>query len=476
VVAPKRRVFIDVTPLRQSRDLRVLLGGQLVSLLGTQLTAVAVPYQVYRLTHSSLDVGLVSLAQLVPLLLCSLYGGTVIDATDRRKLLIRVEILMGLSSAGLALNADLGPRIWPLFVLPAVTAGLTAFDNPTRSSIVPNLVTPEHIATTSAMNQVLNQLGTIVGPALGGILLAGAGINFVYWIDVVSFAVAVVAAWAISPQPPARHATRPGLRSIAEGFRFIRGRQGIQGAYLIDINAMVFGMPRALFPAMALSVFRGGATTVGFLYAAPGVGALAGALITGWIAQLRRQGLAVIIAVIVWGAAIVAFGLTRNLPLALLFLAIAGWADVISAVLRSTIIQLSVPDRLRGRLAAIQIGVVQGGPRLGDLEAGAVGNAFGNEVSVVSGGLACIAGALLLSRLLPGFRTVEVGPGTVPIDPEPADPEPADPEPADADLTEADLTEADLTEADLTEAAPSATPPAGPPHQTAARSPGEPGQ
>ena len=162
--------------------------------------------------------------------------------------------------------------------------------------------------------------------------------------------------------------------------------------------------PRALFPAMALSVFRGGATTVGFLYAAPGVGALAGALITGWIAQLRRQGLAVIIAVIVWGAAIVAFGLTRNLPLALLFLAIAGWADVISAVLRSTIIQLSVPDRLRGRLAAIQIGVVQGGPRLGDLEAGAVGNAFGNEVSVVSGGLACIAGALVLARLRPGFR------------------------------------------------------------------------
>jgi MFS family permease len=261
VVVPKRRVFIDVTPLRQSRDLRVLLGGQLVSLLGTQLTAVAVPYQVYRLTHSSLDVGLVSLAQLVPLLLCSLYGGTVIDATDRRKLLIRVEILMGLSSAGLALNADLGPRIWPLLVLPAVTAGLTAFDNPTRSSIVPNLVTPEHIA-------------------------------------------------------------------------------------------------------------------------------------------------------------------------------------------------------------AIQIGVVQGGPRLGDLEAGAVGNAFGNEVSVVSGGLACIAGALLLSRLLPGFRTVEVGPGAVPIDPEPADPEPADPKPADADFTEADLTEA----------APSATPPAGPPHQTAARSPGEPGQ
>lgn len=421
---PRRRVFIDVTPLRHSRDLRILLGGQLVSLLGTQLTAVAVPYQVYRLTRSSLDVGLVSLAQLIPLLICSLYSGTVIDAADRRKLLLRVEVLMGCCSGGLALNADLGARLWPLFVLPAVTAGLTAFDNPTRNAIVPNLVTPEHIATTSAMNQVLNQLGTIVGPALGGILLAGAGINFVYWIDVVSFAVAVIAAWAISPQPSAEHATRPGLRSIAEGFRFIRGRQGIQGAYLIDINAMVFGMPRALFPAMAVNVFRGGAATVGFLYAAPGVGALAGALATGWVAHVRRQGVAVIVAVIVWGAAIVAFGLTGNLLLALMFLATAGWADVISAVLRSTIIQLSVPDRLRGRLAAIQIGVVQGGPRLGDLEAGAVGNAFGNEVSVVSGGLACIAGALVLARLLPGFRTVEVSADTAPAREPPPGPEP----------------------------------------------------
>jgi MFS family permease len=172
---------------------------------------------------------------------------------------------------------------------------------------------------------------------------------------------------------------------------------------------MVFGMPRALFPALAANVFGGGAAVVGFLYAAPGVGALAGALTTGWISHLRRQGRAVTVAVIVWGAAIVAFGLTRNLPLALLFLAIAGWADVISAVLRNTIIQLSVPDRLQGRLSAIQIGVVAGGPRLGDLESGAVATAFGNQASIVSGGLLCIAGALALSRLLPGFRKVELG-------------------------------------------------------------------
>jgi MFS family permease len=408
----RRRVFIDLEPLRQSRDLRWLLGGQLVSLLGNQLTAVAIPYQVYRLTHSSLDVGLVSLAQLIPLLLCSAYGGTVIDATDRRKLLIRVEAVMALCSAGLALNTDFGARLWPLFVLPAIASGLTGFDNPTRNAIVPRLVGTEHISTAAAMVQVLNQVGVIVGPAMGGLLLAGAGADFVYWFDAASFLVAIAAAWAISPQPRSDGATQPGLRAMAEGFRFIRHRPGIQGAYLIDVNAMVFGMPRALFPAMAISVFHGGATAVGFLYAAPGVGALAGALATGWVTQIRRQGLAVIVAVMVWGAAIVAFGLTSVLPLALLFLAIAGWADVISAVLRNTIIQLSTPDRLRGRLAAFQIGVVQGGPRLGDLEAGAVGNAFGNEFSVISGGLACIVGAAVLAWRMPGFRKVEVNAAT----------------------------------------------------------------
>jgi MFS family permease len=406
------RVFIDLAPLRQSRDLRWLMGGQLVSLMGNQLTMVAIPYQVYRLTHSSLDVGLVSLAQLIPLLICSVYGGPIIDSTDRRKLLIRVEIVMALCSAGLAVNTDLGARLWPLFVLPAISAGLTGFDNPTRNAIVPRLVTAENITTAAAMLQVLNQVGVIVGPALGGLLLAGAGADFVYWFDAASFLVAIAAAYAISPQPASEGATRPGVRAIAEGFRYIRRRPGIQGAYLIDVNAMVFGMPRALFPAMAISVFHGGASVVGFLYAAPGVGALAGALATGWVTHIRRQGRAVIVAVMVWGAAIVAFGLTSILPLALLFLAIAGWADVISAVLRNTIIQLSTPDRLRGRLAGIQIGVVQGAPRLGDLEAGAVANAFGNEFSVISGGLACIAGAIVLAGVLPGFRKVEVSAAT----------------------------------------------------------------
>jgi predicted MFS family arabinose efflux permease len=317
----RRRLLIDLTPLRRSRDFRRLTFGELVSVLGTQLTTVAVPYQVYHVTHSSLDVGLASLAQLA-----------------------------------------------------------------------------------------LFQLGTVAGPAVAGLLLAGAGVRFIYWIDVASFMVTLVSVVLLSPQPPSADpgGHRPGLRSIIEGLSFVRGRQAIQGAYLIDINAMVFGMPRALFPALATTYFGGGAATLGFLYAAPGAGALLGALTTGWVSRIQRQGLAVIVAVIVWGVAITCFGLVPWLPGALLLLAVAGCADVISAVFRSTIIQLAVPDSLRGRLAGLQIAVVTGGPRIGDLESGAVAAAFGDTVSIVSGGLACVAGALVLARLLPGFRRQRV--------------------------------------------------------------------
>jgi MFS family permease len=402
----RRRLLIDLTPLRRSRDFRFLVGGELVSVLGTQLTTVAVPYQVYQLTRSSLAVGLVSITQLLPLIAGSLLGGSVADAVDRRRVLMAAQVLMAACSAGLAVNADLGPSLWPLFVLPALAAGFSGLDSAGRNAIVPNMVRRSEVSTANAIFQALFQFGLVAGPALAGLLLAGAGVRFVYWMDVASFGVALVAVFLISPQPaPADLAGhRPGLQSILEGLRYVRGRQAIEGAYLIDINAMVFGMPRALFPALAVSVFGGGASTVGFLYAAPGAGALIGALTTGWVSRIQRQGLAVILAVIAWGFAVTCFGLVSWLPLALLLLAVAGCADVISAVFRSTIIQLSVPDALRGRLAGLQIAVVTGGPRIGDLESGAVAAAFGDTFSVVSGGLACIAGALLLARLLPGFR------------------------------------------------------------------------
>jgi len=401
-------ILLDVSPLRRSRDFRRLITGLGVSTLGTQLTAVAVPFQVYAITRSSLYVGLVSLAQLFPLIFGSLFGGSVVDSVDRRRLLLVVELLGALSSAGLALNADFGPVLWPLFVFPAVTAALSGVDSSARNAMIPAMIGLKAIPAANAMFQALFQTGSIVGPAAAGLLLAGAGVHVVYWLNVFTFLWAAGAAFLISPQPPTRAAgtapTRPGWRSTVEGLRFVRRTQTVQGAYVIDLNAMVFGLPRALFPALAATVFGGGATTVGLLYAAPGCGALLGALSSGWVGRIRRQGLAVIVAVIAWGLAITGFGLVRFLPAALVLLAVAGWADVVSAVFRNTIIQFAGPESLRGRLMGVQMAVVAGGPRLGDLESGAVATAFGDTFAVVSGGLACIVGALAVARLLPEFR------------------------------------------------------------------------
>jgi predicted MFS family arabinose efflux permease len=417
-----RHLVMDVSPLHRSRDLRCLVAGQSLAALGAQLTMVAVAYQVYLLTRSSLDVGLVSLGQVLPLIAGALLGGSLADGADRRRVLLGAQLLTLLCSAGLAVNADAGPALWPLFALPAVAAGFTATTEAGLSAILPNLVRRSEIAAVNAMFQALFQIGLVAGPAVAGLLLAGAGVRLVYWIDVATLAAAIVATFLIGPQSPQAGASHPpGLRSIVAGLRYLRGRPVIQGAYLIDINAMVFGMPRAVFPALAATVFGGGARTLGFLYAAPGAGALLGALTTGWVHRIRRQGRAVIAAVLVWGAAITCFGLVRWLPAALALLAVAGCADVISAVFRSTIIQLAVPDQLRGRLMGMQMAVVTGGPRIGDAESGAVANAFSPITSVISGGLACIAGALILARLLPAFRRQQA-----PAAPDGAQPDPAE--------------------------------------------------
>jgi MFS family permease len=409
-----RRFFVDVAPLRLSRDFRWVYGGQMVSFLGTQLTVVAVPYQVYRLTHSSLQVGLVSLVQLVPLIVGSFIGGSIVDGHDRRQVLLVTEILLALTSVGLAANATVAhPALWPLYVITAVAAALSGVASPAYTATIPNLVADENLPAAYALWQVLMQVGAVAGPGLAGLLLAGTGLSVVYWTDVASFAAAFVSVLAIRPQPPSAdpdgEVRKPGVRSIVEGLRYLKGRQVLQGVFLLDINAMVFGMPRALFPALGTKVFKGGARAVGLLYAAPGAGALLGAITTGWVGRVRRQGRAVILAVAVWGLAIAAFGAVRSLPIALVLLALAGWADVISAIFRSTILQRSIPDQLRGRMSAVQIAVVTGGPRLGDFEAGAVASAVSVPFSVISGGLACMAGAAVLGRRLPRFARYREG-------------------------------------------------------------------
>jgi MFS family permease len=397
--------MIDVAPLRDSRDFRLFFLGQLVSMLGSQLTMVAIPYQVYRQTHSSFQVGAVSLVQLVPLVICSLAGGSYVDAWDRRRMMLWSFAALALTSAGLALNASaMHPQLWALYVISALGAGLTGFVSPARMAVVPSVVPSSQLVPAFAFMQVVIQVGTVVGPALAGLLIAAADLALVYGIDAATFVVAMVTVFLMRPMRPTGHTERPGWRAFVEGVRYLRGRQAVQGAYLIDINAMVFGMPRALFPAMAETVFHGGALTLGLLYAAPGAGALVGALTTGWVNGIRRQGFAVIVAVIVWGASIAVFGFVDTLGLALVLLAVAGWADVISAVLRNAIILAAAPDAMRGRLASFQSAVVQSGPRLGDMEAGTVAALTSTTFSVVSGGLACIAGALVLARLMPGFR------------------------------------------------------------------------
>ena len=398
------KILVDTTPLRQSRDFRLLFIGQLVSMLGTQLTVVAIPFQVYSLTHSSLQVGAISLAQLFPFIAGALLAGPLGDSLDRRRIMLYTAGALALTSAALAFNASVHhPSLLALYLVSSVAAAFNGFANTARMASVPGLVERHQIAAAAAMMQVTFQVGTVVGPALSGLLL-GVGLPLVFGIDAGTFVVAILATFLMAPIPASKgHSLNP-WESAKEGLRFLRSRQALQGVYIIDINAMVFGMPRALFPAMAGSVFGGGTITLGFLYAAPGIGALIGAVTTGWVARLKRQGRAVIVAVVVWGAAIAVFGLVHMLWVALVMLGIAGWADVISAVLRNTILQTSIPDRFRSRMSGIQMAVVQGGPRLGDMESGAVATATSIEFSVVSGGLACIAGAVIIGLLMPHFR------------------------------------------------------------------------
>jgi MFS family permease len=365
---------------------------------------VAAPFQVYQLTNSSLMVGLLGLAQVLPLIAGSLIGGALADAHDRRRVLLLAQVLVGATSMGLALNAMLAnPHVWIIFLLTTLQAAFYGLDRPTRSAATPALVGPINLPAALALNQLLLQLSIVIGPALGGVLIAKVSMASAYWVDTVSFGFAIVALLLMKPILPEGGGTRASAASIVEGLRFLKGRQALQGTFVIDINAMVFGMPRALFPALGTTVFGGSAAAVGLLYAAPGAGAMIGALTSGWVSRIDRQGRATILAVIAWGASIAAFGLTSMLPLALVLLAVAGASDVISAVFRNTIMQQVTPDTLRGRMAALHIAVVTSGPRLGDAESGLVASATSVSFSVVSGGLICIAGVVVMQLLAPAL-------------------------------------------------------------------------
>jgi MFS family permease len=409
-----RRIAIDVTPLRVSRDFRLLWTGSLISALGSQFVRVGLYIQVYALTGSPAQVGLLGVSALAGNVAGTFIGGSFIDAHDRRRVLIWTQVGHVAVSGWLVAGAIGGhPPLLLLHVANLLTWGLGAIDGAARQAATPRLVGVELMPSAVALNQVLWQTTGIVGPALAGVLIARTSPTAAYAVDLVSYAGLFVAAIAIQPLPPlpSPDGVRPvGVRAVRESIRYVGHHRLIRSTFVIDLIAMIFGMPAALFPVLAVEQFHRGPEVVGLLFAAPAVGALAQLLVAGSVTRIRRQGEAVIWSVAGWGAAIAAFGLVgAHLAWALLFLALAGAADVVSAIFRSTILQVSIPDALRGRLGGIFLLVVSGGPRIGDLEAGIVAAAVSPTFSVVSGGLACIVGAFWCAVRYPELRRYDAG-------------------------------------------------------------------
>jgi MFS family permease len=398
------RVAIDTRPLRSSPSFRWLWLGQTVSYIGSQVVGVAVPYQVYQLTGSTLAVGLVSFVELLPLLTLTLIGGAIADAVDRRRLLLWTEAALLLTGVGFVINASLDePRVWALYVLGFLAASFFCLGVGGMRSLTPHLVPEDQIVAASNLNGLYSNLGAVAGPALAGLLIAAIGLPLTYVLDVVSFGASLLSIWVLPRIPSDPEADRPGLRSVVEGFRYLKNHRVVLGSFLVDSNAMVFGMPSALFPALAANHFGGGATTVGYLYAAPYAGALLCSLTSGWTSHVRRQGLAVLVAAGLWGAAITVFGLVDSLWLALVFLAIAGGADLVSALFRSAILLSATTESMRGRLAGIEFAQVASAPTLGNVEAGLVASLTSIRFSVVSGGVLCVAGTVVIGLLLPAL-------------------------------------------------------------------------
>lgn len=397
-------VLTDVTPLREHPGFRRLWAGETISAMGNQLTTTAVPLQVYAITKSSFAVGVTGLVALVPLVTFGLLGGAISDAVDRRRLVLLTSSGLAVVSAALLALAVVGLRaVWPLYLVVGVQAALVAVDQPARRAMIPRLVPLEQLPAATALGQVGWTAALTFGPLLAGVAIAASGYGLAYGIDVLTFVAALYGVGRLPSMPPMGGVTSAGFRSVGEGFQFLATKPVVLMTFVVDIIAMIFGMPRALFPAIAQTQFGGGTQTAGLLYSAIAAGALLGAALGGWFGRIRRQGLAVVVAIVIWGLAIAGFGLTHALLVGVLLLATAGAADMISAVFRTAILQTATPDEMRGRLSGVFIVVVTGGPRLGDLESGTVASLTSTTFSVVSGGLACVVGVVAAAAAVPSF-------------------------------------------------------------------------
>jgi len=402
---------IDVRPLRVVAYRRMWIGNG-VSFFGFQFTSVAVPVEMYAITRSSAWVGLLGLAALVPLLIFGLWGGAVADVVDRRKLLLASSSLAWLSTLGLLAQALLGLRSpVVLLVLIAVQSAAYAISSPARQAIIPRLVPTPLIPAANTLGYTTTTAGGVFGPLAAGLIFGAystdTGVTIAYLVDALLFTVAFWSTYRLPPIAPIVRepgAPRPtaGLRGIATGLRFLATQPVLMMSFGIDLIAMVLAMPRALFPEVAEERFGGG-SAVGWLFAAIAIGSVLGGLTSGWIGRVKRQGLALVIAVVAWGVAIGFSGFAHQLWLMVLLLAVGGAADLVSAVYRQSILQTFAPDQLRGRLQGVFTVVVAGGPRLGDLRAGATADLTGVTASWAGGGFAAAGLAVLLAAVFPAL-------------------------------------------------------------------------
>jgi MFS family permease len=413
-----RRFFADTTPLRTPDFRRLWLAG-IPTVIGANLTIFAVPVQLYVLTENSWYVGLSGLFALVPLVVFGLWGGAWADAMDRRLLLIIASIGLAGASVLLWLQAALAVNnVWVVLCLLGVQQAFYAVNSPTRSAAIPRMLPGEQLPAANSLNMTVMQFGAIVGPLMAGFLLNWVDLSTLYLIDAVTCLAPIWATFRLAPIPPVgteQGVSRWGLTAVLDGFRYLAGNRVVLMSFVVDLVAMIFGMPRALFPQMAHESFGGpveGGTAMALLAAAMSAGAVAGGVFSGWLPRIRRQGLAVVLAIVVWGLAMVGFGVAAGaaggtagllLWIALAFLAIGGAADMVSAAFRSTILQQAASDELRGRLQGVFTVVVAGGPRLADTLHGAAAAAVGTTVAAAGGGVLVVGGVLIAALAVPTF-------------------------------------------------------------------------
>ena len=402
-LARARGHLVDVTPLRVSRDFRKLFIGRSISDFGDEIVAVVVPFQVYEITGSTLAVGLIGLVELVPVFVFPIVGGAFADALERRRLTIVTHLILVVMSAFMAVNAFLDePLLWPLYAFAFVSAGLYTFNRPALDTWPARLVDPDLLPSVKALEAGFGTFGSMLGPVVAGVLLATISPSGAFVFDAFTFLFVIVQIARMHPSPPSDEENEVSWEAIKDGFRFLKGKRTLQTVFLVDLNAMVFGFPIALFPAVADRLGEG-PFVLGLLYAAPAVGSFLATMLSGRAKHVRRQGRAILIAVVVWGLAIVVFGFSDVLWLSLAMLAVAGAGDMVSGIYRSTILQTAVEDRLRGRLDGIGMAVWATGPSLGNVESGAVASLTSVPFSIVSGGLLTIVGVGVLRWFAPGF-------------------------------------------------------------------------